>query len=55
MTALLWLGAGPLDAWLALGAGGRVARLGVWVAAGGACYGAVLLALRLPLAQLRHP
>ncbi len=55
MSALLWLGAGPLDAWLALGPGGRVARLGVWVAAGGACYGAALLALRLPLAPLRHP
>lgn len=55
MAALLWLGAGELDTWLALGAGGRLARLAIWVAAGVASYGAVLLMLRLPLAALRHP
>jgi hypothetical protein len=55
MTVLLWLGAGSLDAWLALGAGARVSRLAFWVVAGAASYGAALLVLRLPLAPLRHP
>ena len=55
MTALLWLGAGSLDAWLALGAGARVSRLALWVVAGAVSYGAALLLLRLPLRPLRHP
>ncbi|MGE0809003.1 MAG: murein biosynthesis integral membrane protein MurJ [Immundisolibacter sp.] len=55
MTVLLWLGAGSLDAWLALGAGARVSRLAFWVVAGAASYAAALLLLRLPLAPLRHP
>ena len=46
MTVLLWLGAGSLDVWLALGAGARVSRLAVWVLAGTASYGAALLVLR---------
>jgi putative peptidoglycan lipid II flippase len=55
MALLLWLGAGPLDAWLALGAGDRVMRLGLWVVGGAVCYGGMLLLLRLPLTALRHP
>jgi len=55
MASVLWLGTGPLDTWLAHDAAGRLARLALWIAAGGISYGAVLLALRLPLAALRHP
>ena len=55
MGSLLWLGTGSVDAWLARGAAGRLTQLALWVAAGGISYGAVLLALRLPLAALRHP
>ncbi|WP_448506180.1 murein biosynthesis integral membrane protein MurJ [Immundisolibacter sp.] len=55
MGSLLWLGTGSVDAWLARGAARRLAQLALWVAAGGISYGAVLLALRLPLAALRHP
>ncbi|MDD3650690.1 murein biosynthesis integral membrane protein MurJ [Immundisolibacter sp.] len=55
MSLLLWLGTGSLDAWLALGASGRLLHLALWVVAGAASYGAALLLLRLPLAALRHP
>jgi putative peptidoglycan lipid II flippase len=55
MGVVLWLGTGTLDEWIALRASGRVLRLSLWIVVGAGSYAAVLLALRLPLAQLRHP
>jgi putative peptidoglycan lipid II flippase len=55
MGVVLWLGTGALEQWLALRASGRVLRLAMWIVIGAGSYAAVLLALRLPLAQLRHP
>lgn len=55
MTLLLWLGSGTLDVWLARSAAERGLHLMTWVLAGLFSYGAVLLALRLPLTSLRRP
>lgn len=44
MAVVLYLGTGPLDAWLALETGARARDLGLWIVLGGALYAAALLA-----------
>jgi putative peptidoglycan lipid II flippase len=44
MGLVLYLGAGDIDTWLAMGGGERAWRLCLWVLAGGSLYGAALFA-----------
>lgn len=53
MGVVLWLSAGSLEQWLAMGGAERVLRLAVLIATGAAVYGVVLLALGTRLAELR--
>lgn len=55
MTGVVAAGAGPLEAWLALDAGGRALRLALWIGLGAAVYGLVLWVLGLRPAALRAP
>jgi putative peptidoglycan lipid II flippase len=53
MSAVVWWFMGPRDAWHAMGAAERVARLATAIALGGGTYAAVLVALGLRPAALK--
>ncbi len=54
MAGLLLSLAWPLDGWLALGVGARIARLGVCVIAGAGAYFAILWLMGMRVGQWRH-
>jgi putative peptidoglycan lipid II flippase len=45
MGLTLYLGTGPIDAWLAMSGGARALQLCLWLLVGGSVYAATLLAV----------